>query len=307
MVAGTSIPLVPKKTKKTIFTTFVQICNSKKMKKIKLALLDMNNNHANQGMRNIKEIAETFKAHSEEEIEIEVFDIRYKNEFPNLNDFDIFISSGGPGNPHREGYEWEQKYADFLDEILEFNKNNETKKFLFLICHSFQVASIHWQLGNICRRKSYSFGVMPIHKTEEGKQDFLFQNLPDPFYAVDSRAFQFIEPNEERLEELGMKIMALEKVRPHIHLERAVMSVRFSDEIFGTQFHPEADSEGFLKNLEIEENKKAMIEQFGMEKYLETIDRMDDPDKIILTQAQILPRFLRFATEQISQKECSFC
>jgi hypothetical protein len=30
-----------------------------------------------------------------------------------------------------------------------------------------------------------------------------------------------------------------------------------------------------------------------MEKYLETIDRMDDPDKIVLTQSQILPRFLK--------------
>ena len=36
-----------------------------------------------------------------------------------------------------------------------------------------------------------------------------------------------------------------------------------------------------------------------LEKYLETVDRMDDPDKILLTQAQILPRFLQNATEQI--------
>jgi len=272
------------------------------MKTIKLALLDMNNNHINQGMRNIKEISEAFKENSEEEVEIKIFDIRYKNEFPNVADFDIFISSGGPGNPHREGYEWEPKYAGFLDEILEYNQQNETKKFLFLICHSFQIASIHWKLGNICKRKSYSFGVMPVHKTEEGKQDFIFKNLPDPFYSVDSRAYQFIEPNEERFEEMGMKITALEKVRPHIHLERAVMAVRFSDEIFGTQFHPEADPEGFLKNLENEKNRNAMIDNFGMEKYLETIDRMDDPDKIVLTRSQILPRFLNFATRQILQK-----
>ncbi len=277
------------------------------MKKIKLALLDMNNNHVNQGMRNITEISQAFKETSEEEVEIEIFDVRYKNQLPNVADFDIFISSGGPGNPHREGYEWEQKYADFLDEIWDNNKTSENKKYAFLICHSFQLASIHWELGNICKRKSYSFGVMPIHKTEEGKEEFLLKNLPDPFYAVDSRAYQFIEPNEDRFEELGMKIVALEKVRPHIHLERAVMAIRFSDEIFGTQFHPEADSQGMLKNLEDEKNKNAMIENFGIEKYLETIDRMDDPDKILLTQSQILPRFLQYATEQILQKECNFC
>ena len=123
------------------------------MNKIKLALLDMNNNHANQGMKNIREISQQFKETSAENVEITVFDVRYKNEMPNVEEFDIFISSGGPGNPHREGYEWEQKFADFLDEVWEHNKNSEQKKFLFLICHSFQLASIHWKLGNICKRK----------------------------------------------------------------------------------------------------------------------------------------------------------
>lgn len=272
------------------------------MKKIRLALLDMNNNHANQGMRNIKEISQAFKENSEENIEIEVFDVRYKDEMPEIEDFDIFISSGGPGNPHREGYAWEQKFADFLDRIWNHNKEHENKKHLFLICHSFQLASIHWKLGNVCKRKSYSFGVMPIHQTFQGEKDFLLKNLPDPFYAVDSRAYQLIEPNMENFEKLGMEIIGLEKFRPQVHLERAVMAIRFSDEIFGTQFHPEADPAGMMKNLEDEKNREAMIEMYGMEKYLETVDRMDDPDKILLTQAQILPRFLQNAAEQIMKE-----
>lgn len=269
------------------------------MRDLRIALLDMNNNQTNQGFKNIREISEAFQKQSEENISIEIFDVRYKNEFPDVEKFDIFISSGGPGNPHREGFEWEDKFACFLDSVYEYNQENETKKFLFLICHSFQLASIHWDLGNICKRKSYSFGVMPIHKTDEGEQEFLFKNLPEPFYAVDSRAYQFIEPNHERFEEMGMKIVAIEKFRPHVNLERAVMAIRFSDEIFGTQFHPEANPEGMIENLKDEKNKTAMIENFGMEKYLETIDRMDDEDKIMLTQSQILPRFLRFAKKNI--------
>lgn len=269
------------------------------MKDIRIALIDMNNNHVNQGFRNIREISEAFRESSEENVIIETFDVRFRNEMPKIEDFDIFISSGGPGDPHREGLEWEDRYAGFLDAVLEHNKNNEDKKYLFLICHSFQLASIHWKLGNICKRKSYSFGVMPVHKTEEGNQEFLFKNLLDPFYAVDSRAYQFIEPDMDRLNELGMKIMAIEKSRPHIHLERAVMAVRFSDEIFGTQFHPEADPEGMIENLKDEKNKTAMIENFGMEKYLETVDRIDDEDKIILTRGQILPRFLQSAKKNI--------
>lgn len=271
------------------------------MNKIRLALLDMNYNHVNQGMKNIREISQAFKETASENVEIEVFDVRYKNEMPDIKDFDIFISSGGPGNPHREGYPWEQKFADFLDAVWEHNKISEQKKFLFLICHSFQLASIHWKLGNICKRKSYSFGVMPIHKTYQGEDDFLLKNLPEPFYAVDSRAYQFIEPDHKRLEELGMTIVGLEKVRPHIHLERAVMAIRFSDEIFGTQFHPEANPSGMLENLKDEKNKNAMIENYGIEKYLETLDRMDDPDKILLTQAEILPRFLQQSAEQITR------
>ncbi|MGK6340852.1 type 1 glutamine amidotransferase [Chryseobacterium sp. DT-3] len=269
------------------------------MKDIRIALIDMNNNHVNQGFRNIKEISEAFQQSSEENVIIETFDVRFKNEMPDIEDFDIFISSGGPGNPHREGLEWEDKYACFLDSVLDHNKYNEDKKYLFLICHSFQLASIHWKLGNICKRKSYSFGVMPVHKTEEGEQEFLFKNLKDPFYAVDSRAYQFIEPDMDRFDELGMKITAIEKFRPHINLERAVMAVRFSEEIFGTQFHPEADPKGMIENLKDEKNKTAMIENFGMEKYLETVDRIDDEDKIILTRSQILPRFLQSAKKNI--------
>ncbi|MDO5615831.1 MAG: GMP synthase, partial [Cruoricaptor ignavus] len=95
---------------------------------------------------------------------------------------------------------------------------------------------------------------------------------------------------------------ALEKIRPHIHLERAIMAIRFSDEIFGTQFHPEADPEGMMKNLEDDKNRAAMIENFGVEKYLETIDRLDNEDKINLTQKEILPRFLKHAAKKITEK-----
>lgn len=272
------------------------------MKDIRIALLDMNNNHVNQGFRNIKEISEAFQQNSEENVVIKTFDIRFKDEMPEIGDFDIFISSGGPGNPHREGLEWENRFALFLDAIFEHNQYNEDKKYLFLICHSFQLASIHWNLGNICKRKSYSFGVMPIHKTKEGKEEFLFKNLQDPFYAVDSRAYQFIEPDHERFEKLGMKIVAIEKSRPHINLERAIMAIRFSDEIFGTQFHPEASPEALIENLKDDKNKEAMIENFGMKKYLETMDRIDDEDKIILTRNQVLPRFLQFAKKNILKK-----
>lgn len=276
------------------------------MKKVRLALLDLNNNHPNQGMRNIREISQAFKEHAEEHIEITNFDVRYKNEIPRVADFDIFISSGGPGTPHPEGHPWEKKYYNFLDRIWEYNLNSPNRKFLFLICHSYQVASIHWKIGKITKRKSFSFGVMPMHKTEAGKTEYLFRTLNDPFYAVDSRAYQFVEPDEQRMAELGMKIVAIEKYRPYVPLERAVMAIRFSNEIFGTQFHPEAEPIGFMKNLEQDKNRNALIGDHGMRKYLETIERLHDPSKIMWTQSQVLPRFLEYATKKVMEAEFSY-
>ena len=41
-----------------------------------------------------------------------------------------------------------------------------------------------------------SFGVFPMHRTEEAFNEPVFDGLQDPFYAVDSRSFQVTEPNE---------------------------------------------------------------------------------------------------------------
>ncbi|MFW2136632.1 hypothetical protein ACK2M7_10190 [Chryseobacterium sp. TY4] len=98
-----------------------------------------------------------------------------------------------------------------------------------------------------------------------------------------------------------MKVVAIEKMRPNIQLERALMAIHFSDEIFGTQFHPETNPAGMSENLKDKSNKRAMINNFGMEKYLETMDRIDDEDKIILTQKEILPSFLKMAQDKIMQ------
>lgn len=277
-----------------------------KQKEIRIALLDMNNQQPNQGFKNIVDLVKMFRTESEMKVSFDIYDVRYRCELPTISQYDIFISSGGPGNPHREGFIWEDKFSQFLDDIWQHNVENENKKFLFLICHSFQLAVIHWDLANVCTRKSYSFGVMPIHKTVEGTSEFLFENLPDPFYAIDSRAYQCIEPDDEKIELFDMKIVALEKIRPHVELERAIMAIRFSDEIFGTQFHPEAEPKGFRENLKDKNNKQTMIKHHGLDKYKETLDRIDDPDKIVLTQAQIIPRFLQDATQKITKKKFEF-
>lgn len=262
----------------------------------KIAILDMYDNTANQGMRAIRQIIHSFG----EKVDYQIFDVRAKNEVPGL-DFDIYISTGGPGSPLDGDGVWDKAYFRLIDDIFAYNSNHSDKKFLFLICHSFQMVCNHLGLGLINQRKSMSFGTFVVHKTPQGMDEPIFNDLPDPFYIADFRHWQFIQPNEERFNDLGAKILALEKIRPLVDLERAIMAIRFSPEIFGTQFHPEADKDGMLLHFLKEDNKRKVVEEHGVDKYQKMIRDLSNPQKIELTNKTILPMFLGQAIEAVSR------
>lgn len=270
------------------------------MSYLKIAVLDMNNNHVNEGMRCIQQIIRNVQGADHIDWSYDVFDVRANNELPDLS-YDIFISSGGPGSPLASTDDWENRYFALIDQIFDWNQHNERKKFVFLICHSFQLVVRHLNLGVLSQRKSTSFGIFPVHKTEEGALEPLLMGLPDPFYAVDSRDFQITEPNTARMDELGASILCLEKIRPHVLLDRAVMAMRFSPEVVGTQFHPEADNEGMLRYFLKDEKRNHIISNFGQEKYDDMVAYLQDPDKIALTESVILPGFLRQAVAELAQ------
>lgn len=263
--------------------------------KLKLAILDMNKGQANQGMRCIRDHVAPFLNW----LDAEEFDVRVTNEVPDTS-FDIYISSGGPGNPLEGNGIWEYKFYDLVDSLWQHNLETQgRKKFFFFICHSFQLACNHFGLGEITRRKSTSFGIYPVHKTEMGKNDPVLKALPDPYYVVDSRDWQLIQPNLDVFEEHGAHILSLEKIRTHVEYERAIMAVRFSDEFLGTQFHPEADAEGMKVHFEKEENRQKVILNFGETKYENMMEHLSDPDKIELTHSIILPTFLTQAIQAL--------
>ncbi len=272
------------------------------MSLVKIAVLDMNNNHANEGMRCILQLIRNVQGNDRAELAFDVFDVRTRNEIPGL-DYDVYISSGGPGSPLASDDPWEQPYFELIDQIFEWNRQNDRKKYVFLICHSFQLVVRHLELGLLSKRKSTSFGIFPVHKVDEGCTDPLLMPLPEPFYAVDSRDYQITDPNAERLGEMGAAILCLEKDRPHVPLERAVMAIRFSDEIIGTQFHPEADNEGMLRYFLTDEKRNHIVLNFGQEKYNDMVAYLQDPDKIALTESVILPGFLRQAIQSLSHSE----
>lgn len=279
--------------------------NAIETQSMRIAVLDLYNGAANQGMRCIREILNQYSDQYNLDLIWDEFDVRQKNEVPDLS-YDIFISSGGPGSPlESEGSEWEKVYFNWLHQIEKWNQNEAhvQKKYVFFICHSYQLACRHYQVGNLCKRRSTAFGVFPIHLLKDGKNELVFNGMKDPFYAVDSRDYQVIEPNHNRLHAIGATILAIEKERPHILLERAIMAVRFNEYMVGTQFHPEADAIGMSLHLQTEEKKKTVIENYGFEKWESMIQHLNDPDKIMFTYSHILPNFLTTAINSLQPVE----
>ncbi|MGF1922747.1 MAG: type 1 glutamine amidotransferase [Bacteroidia bacterium] len=261
-------------------------------KNIRVAIIDMNNGNPNQGMRGIQEILTNYQEKNQLDLSFDIFDIRQYNQIPDLS-YDVYISSGGPGSPFDgEHSKWEKDFFNLLDEVELFNSQNEVKKYVFLICHSFQLACRKYGLGHVSQRKSNAFGIFPISLTDDGQKEPVFNGLANPFYSVDSRDWQVIQPDPFDFEAKGAKILAIEKERPHVALERCVMAIRFSDQIIGTQFHPEADPIGMKMYLLQDEKKTAIIKNHGEDKYLDMLNSLDDPERIRLTQSVILPNFL---------------
>lgn len=266
-----------------------------KKKSIKIALLDMYNGEPNQGMRCIIDIVNRFVPF----VSFKIFDVRGKCELPEINQYDIYISTGGPGNPLEGDGIWDQKYYAFIDAIVKWNLENPIKKHVLFICHSFQMACKHFGLAEITKRNDTSFGVMPINKTKEGLTDLLYQGLEDPFYAIDSRDYQVVQPKLSVFVKKGAKILSLEKIRDHVQYERAIMAVRFTDQLVGTQFHPEADPISFISQLRNKEVKERIRKMKGKRKFRNMLENLIDDDKIYRTNETLIPNFLRYAISDL--------
>lgn len=279
------------------FTEKNYICPMAKKDIVRIGILDLYEGAANQGMRCIREIIHQYGEFHHLDIVADEFDVRLKNQVPTL-DYDLFISTGGPGSPlDSVGSAWEENYFRWLDEISDYNARQPSAhhKHVYLICHSFQLVCRHWDLATVSKRKSTAFGVFPVHPLTNFYNEPVFGGLPDPFYVVDSRDYQVTSPNLSAIAAKGGSILAIEKERPHVPLERAVMALRFTPWLIGSQFHPEADALGMSLHLQTPDKKATVIENHGREKWNSMIEQLNDPDKIMYTYAHILPNFLTYA------------
>ncbi|ULQ54828.1 type 1 glutamine amidotransferase [Flavihumibacter fluvii] len=270
-------------------------------KLIKVAILDLYEGVENQGMRCIREILNQYAEANQLDLQWDEFEVRIHHKVPDLT-YDLYISSGGPGSPlESEGSEWEKVYFDWLSSVENYNIKapENRKKFVFFICHSYQLACRHYKVGKVAKRKSTAFGVFPIHMLPGAQKEPVFSNLRDPFYSVDSRDYQVIEPDHSLIRKIGAKILAIEKDRPHVPFERAMMAIRFNDYMVGTQFHPEADPIGMSIYLQREDKKKTVIDNHGAEKWASMIEHLNDPDKIRWTYSQVLPNFISHSISKL--------
>ena len=276
----------------------------KKGSTIRIAILDLYEGHPNQGMRCLRDIIKQWAEYSNSDVVFDEFEVRLKQEFPDLS-YDMYISSGGPGSPlESEGQAWDTGYFNWLEQVEQWNNNpaNLNKKFVFFICHSFQLVSRYFGIGDISKRKSTAFGVFPVHVTLEGQKDPVFAGLNDPFYVVDSRDWQVTLPDFNKLKMIGAEILCIEKNRPHVPYAQAIMGVRFNEYMVGTQFHPEADAEGMSMYLQTDERKKTVVENYGFEKWQSMVEQLNDPEKIMFTYAHLLPNFFNEAARHLQQQ-----
>ncbi|MBX2974900.1 MAG: hypothetical protein KF721_02115 [Ignavibacteriaceae bacterium] len=268
---------------------------------IKVAIIDLYNNEKNEGMRCIKEIVTNSGLQfPNAKVTYSVFDARYKGEIPDLN-YDIYISSGGPGDPwDGEGSAWESSYFRLMDSIISNNLNSSNKKkSVFYICHSFQIMSRYFKFADVTKRPIKSFGILPINRTNQGENDPILRNLHNPFYAADFRQFQVVNPDYQVLSKLNASILSTEILPESENYEPAVMAVRISEEIVGTQFHPEADPESMLYHFKQPERKSQVTDRYGEAMYNEMIGYIEQPDKIKLTRKTVLPTFLNDSIKRI--------
>lgn len=231
------------------------------------------------------------------EFDIQIFAVRSKGEMPGM-DFDLYISTGGPGSPMKSTESWEIEYKRWLDALLKHNQlaKPSQKKFGFFICHSFQLVCRMLQVGELSHRVQKSEGIFPVERTEEGAKDPVFQYLSNPFWVLDSREYQVTNLNPEKVNELGGTLLAIEQANASEAKHQAIMSMRFNDEMMGTQFHPEADADGLVRYLENRiqtDLNQAAVWKSGLEQAI--VHR----DAIQQTHHTILPEFLKQAIRQI--------
>ena len=272
-----------------------------KEKEVRVAILSMYRDQESQGMKYLHSILEKQSAaHPEYRLSWKVFATRKKNELPEPEDFDFFISTGGPGDPHDgKGLAWENNYFAFLEKIRSDIASGQKPKYLFSICHSFQLLCRWLNIAEVVPRPETCFGIFSCKPEQSAKEDPLFSRLPDPFLVVENRNWQCIHPDYEKMNELGIQVLARELTPPAPDAEPALLALRLSPYWIATQFHPETNPAEMRAVYSAGKKKDEVLEKYGPGKLEEINSRLDQQNPALAdTFHCLLPGFLSEAAAE---------
>lgn len=259
----------------------------------------MNNGMANQATRCFRRICDRFQQRVQAlnpnlDVTFEHLQPRNLGQIPDLR-FDLLLSSGGPGAPH-DGFEdvWGVGYRRFLDDVANANaKNPEDSTKAFLVCHSFELAVLHFRIAEMRRRASTKFGVMPAYLSHQGQELDFLSHFGYRLFAWEHRDWEAVEVDEARLTELGGKVLAHEAhAESVVNSGDAILGIRFTPGIDGLQFHPEADKHGVMTWVERPESRVRLIDAYGDDLYEKMVRSLEDPQRLARTFALLIPSWL---------------
>lgn len=259
----------------------------------------MNNGVANQATRCFRRLSDAFIAKvkaANPTIEVSFKHVQPRNlgELPDP-EVDIVLSSGGPGSPF-DGFDdpWCTGYRRFLDRVVEQNTASPGRApRVLVVCHSFEIAVLHFAVAEMKRRESTKFGVMPAYITPKGqKLDFL-----KPFgyrlFTWEHRNWEAVGLDEGRLKSLRGQVFAMEShAKAKVNRGDAILGLRFAPGIDGTQFHPEADKPGVMAWIVKPEHQTAVEGAYGAELYTRMVKSLDNPVRLAKTFALFIPGWL---------------
>lgn len=278
------------------------------MTALRICLVDMNNGVANQAMRCFRSILERFERRvhrANPDLELHRHEVQPRNlgELPaQHHSYDLVLSTGGPGSPF-DGLEdpWGVGYRKFLDAVHAENQTDpERATKLLLICHSFEIAVIHFGLSAMSKRDTLKFGLMPAYTTTDGRAVTCFRPFDDRLFTWEHRWWEAVEPNAARMRELGASVLAQESRPEGPNKGDALLALDFTPGIQGTQFHPEADLPGIMAWVQIEEHAAKFRAQYGEELYGRMLKSLSDPTRLARTFALFIPGWLTQHFNQIA-------
>ncbi|MGH7283725.1 MAG: hypothetical protein ACRELY_19540 [Polyangiaceae bacterium] len=276
---------------------------------LRVCLVDMNNGVANQATRCFRRLNDAFAKRVREknpDLDVSFRHVQPRNlgELPG-DDVDIVLSSGGPGSPN-DGFDdpWCTGFRKFLDRAFdEHMRNTAASPKVFLVCHSFEIATLHFGVAEMVHRPTTKFGVMPAYITEHGKKTDYHAPFGYRLFTWEHRNWEAVAPNKKRIAELGSEILAVEShTKAIVNRGDAILGLQFCPGVDGVQFHPEADKPGVLAWIEKPEHAATVEDAYGAALYEKMVKSLANPARLARTFALMIPGWLTHRFNELAKE-----